>query len=90
MVRDGVHYAHCFFSRKTTHVHVARQDFDQSQGIKNMKCQECNHEKGKCQCLCCCSISQIGCVYCIIPVLGHRQIKKILRKWKNSVSGIQR
>jgi len=43
-----------------------------------MNCQECNHEKGKCQCLCCCSISQIGCIYCILPVLGFRKIKKII------------
>lgn len=35
-----------------------------------MNCQECNHEKGKCKCLCCCSISQIGCMYCIPPVLA--------------------
>jgi len=54
-----------------------------------MTCQECNHEKGKCECLCCCSISQIGCVYCILPVLGYRQIKKILRKTKNKGNKIQ-
>ena len=30
-----------------------------------MNCQECNHEKGKCQCYCCCSITEIGCPYCI-------------------------
>jgi len=49
-----------------------------------MNCPECNHEKGKCECLCCCSISKIGCVYCILPVLGYRQIKKILRKRKKT------
>jgi hypothetical protein len=48
-----------------------------------MNCQECNHEKGKCQCYCCCSITQIGCPYCIPPVLAYRQIKKIIRKLKN-------
>jgi hypothetical protein len=45
-----------------------------------MKCQECNHEKEKCECLCCCSISQIGCMYCILPVLGYRQILKNIEK----------
>ena len=49
-----------------------------------MNCPECNHEKGKCECLCCCSISQIGCVYCILPVLGIRQIKKFIRKRKTN------
>ena len=53
-----------------------------------MKCQECNHDKGKCECLCCCSISKIGCVYCILPVIGHRQIKKRLRE--RSLNCIQR
>ena len=48
-----------------------------------MKCQECKHEKGKCECFCCCSISQIGCPYCVLPVLGYRQIKKLIRKLKN-------
>ena len=48
-----------------------------------MKCQECKHEKGKCDGVCCCSILQIGCLYCILPILGHRQIKKIIRKIKN-------
>jgi len=43
-----------------------------------MDCQELNHEKGKCQC--CCSITQIGCIYCVLPVLGHKQIKKIIRE----------
>ncbi len=47
-----------------------------------MNCQECSHKKGECQCYCCCSISQIGCLYCVLPVLGYRQIKKIIRKWE--------
>ena len=51
-----------------------------------MNCQECNHEKGKCDCYCCCPISEIGCPYCIIPVLGYRQVKKILRTIKNNNS----
>jgi len=48
-----------------------------------MNCQECNHEKGECQCYCCCSISQIGCLYCVLPVLGYRQVKKIIRKMRD-------
>ncbi len=48
-----------------------------------MNCPECNHEKDQCECLCCCSISKIGCVYCTLPVLGYRQIKRILRNRKN-------
>jgi len=47
-----------------------------------MKCVDCNHEKEECTCLCCCSISQIGCPLCILPVLGYRQVKKIIRKLK--------
>lgn len=45
-----------------------------------MTCPECNDKKGECKCHCCCSISQIGCPYCILPVLGYRQVKKIIRK----------
>ncbi len=48
-----------------------------------MNCQECNHEKGKGECLCCCSVSQIGCTYDIPPVLAYRQIKKCMRKRKD-------
>ena len=48
-----------------------------------MSCQECKHEKGKCKCYCCCSLSEIGCPYCIPAVFGYRQIKKIIRKIKN-------
>jgi len=77
--KNGVHCVHYFSLLKKTHVLVARQDLEQNLGVKNMNCPECNHEKGKCECLCCCSISKIGCVYCILPVLGYRQIKKILR-----------
>ena len=51
-----------------------------------MICQECNHEKGECRCFCCCSISQIGCLYCILPVLGYRQVKKIIRKARKDSS----
>ena len=80
--KNGVHCVHCFSLLKKIHAHVVKQGLEQKQGVKNMKCQECNHEKGKCECLCCCSISKIGCVYCILPVLGYRQIKKILRKRK--------
>jgi len=47
-----------------------------------MTCEECNHAKGECECLCCCSISKIGCPTCIIPVLVYRGIKKIIRKSK--------
>ncbi len=45
-----------------------------------MICEECKHEKGKCECFCCCSISKIGCPYCIPPVLVYRNLKKIVRK----------
>jgi len=45
-----------------------------------MSCQECKHEKGKCNCLCCCSLSKVGCPMCIPAVLGYRQVKKIIRK----------
>jgi len=82
--RNGVHCVHCFYLLKKIHVHVVKQDLELKLGIKNMNCPECNHEKGKCECLCCCSISKIGCVYCILPVLGYRQIKKILRKRENT------
>ena len=82
MVKNGVHYVHYFSLQKKTHVPVVKQDSEQKQGVKNMNCPECDHEKGKCDCLCCCSISQIGCMYCILPVLGYRQVKKILRKRK--------
>lgn len=79
-VRNGVHCVRCFYLQKKTHVHVAKPDSEQKLGAKNTKCQECNHEKEKCECLCCCSISQIGCMYCILPVLGYRQIKKNFEK----------
>ena len=48
-----------------------------------MSCQECKHDKGQCNCLCCCSLSQVGCPMCIPAVLGYRQVKKIIRKMKN-------
>lgn len=48
-----------------------------------MICQECNHEKGKCRCLCCCSMSEIGCPWCVLPVLGYRQFKKMIRAYKS-------
>lgn len=47
-----------------------------------MTCKECNHTKGDCDCLCCCSISKIGCPTCIVPVLAYRGIKKLIRKIK--------
>ena len=49
-----------------------------------MNCLECDHKKSKCECLCCDSISKIDCVYCILSVLGHKEIKKILgsRKYR--------
>ena len=75
---------HYFSLLKKIHVHAVKQDLELKLEGKNMNCPECNHEKGKCECLCCCSISKIGCVYCILPVLGYRQIKKILRNRKKS------
>ncbi len=45
-----------------------------------IKCADCGHNKGKCECLCCCPISKIGCLTCIGPVLAYRGIKKLLRK----------
>ena len=75
---------HYFYLLKRIHAHAVKQDLEQKQGVKNMNCQECNHEKGKCDCICCCSISKIGCVFCILPVLGYRQVKKILRKKKSA------
>lgn len=47
-----------------------------------MICEECKHQKDKCDCLCCCSISKIGCPSCILPVLAYRQVKKLIRKMK--------
>jgi len=47
-----------------------------------MVCDNCKHENGTCDCLCCCSISKIGCPTCIIPVLAYRGIKKLFRKIK--------
>ncbi|MGH1568758.1 MAG: hypothetical protein ACRBBZ_06205 [Nitrosopumilus sp.] len=38
----------CFYLQKKTHVHVAKPDSEQKLGAKNTKCQECNHEKEKC------------------------------------------
>ena len=80
--RNGVHYVHCFYVQKNLCANVVKQGSDQNQEARGMNCQECNHEKGKCDCYCCCSISQIGCPYCIPAVLGYRQIKKIVRKLK--------
>jgi hypothetical protein len=71
-----------FSTRRNLHVFAAKQDFVQNQRVKNMTCEECNHTKGECECLCCCSISKIGCSTCIIPVLVYRGIKKIIRKSK--------
>ncbi len=45
-------------------------------------CRECSHEKGKCECLCCCSMSKIGCAFCIPVVLSYRGIKKMKRKFE--------
>jgi len=45
-----------------------------------MKCEDCHHIKGECDCYCCCSIKQVGCPSCILVVLGYRQVKKFLRK----------
>ena len=47
-----------------------------------MNCQGCKHQKGECDRICCCSISQIGCLFCIPAVIGYRQIKKIAEKIK--------
>ena len=79
--KSGVHYVHCFYLQKILFASAVKQGSDQNQRIRGMNCQECNHEKGKCDCYCC-SISQIGCPYCIPLVLGYRQIKKIVRKMK--------
>ena len=48
-----------------------------------MICQECNHEKGECRCLCCCYMSEVGCPWCVLPVLGYRQFKKMIRAYKS-------
>jgi len=50
--------------------------------IMNQTYPDCNHEKNQCDCMCCCSISKIGCPSCIVPVLCYRQIKKLARKIK--------
>ena len=63
-------------------VSAVKLDWDQNPGVSAMSCQECKHEKGKCNCLCCCSLSQVGCPMCIPAVLGYRQVKKIIRKMK--------
>ncbi len=44
-----------------------------------MNCKDCGHVKGKCDCLCCCAISKMGCPSCIIPMLCYRGIKKLIR-----------
>jgi len=70
----------CLFSLKDLLVFVVKQNFAQKPGVKDMTCKDCNHSKGECDCLCCCSISKIGCPTCVIPVLVYRGIKKLLRK----------
>ncbi|MFZ8922169.1 MAG: hypothetical protein ACO2Y0_04340 [Nitrosopumilaceae archaeon] len=80
--RNGVHCVHCFYVQMDLCASVVKQGLDQNQGVRGMNCQECNHEKDQCDCYCCCSISQIGCLYCIPAVLGYRQIKKLVRKIK--------
>ena len=72
----------CFFILKKLHVHVVRQDFVLNLETKDMTCKDCNHSKGDCDCLCCCSISKIGCPTCVVPVLAYRGIKKLIRKMK--------
>ena len=47
-------------------------------------CLDCGHVPGKCDCLCCCPISKIGCPTCVAPVLAYRGIKKIINKIKNN------
>ncbi len=71
-----------FFILKKLHAHAVKQDFVLNQRVKNMICKECNHSKGDCDCLCCGSINKIGCPTCIIPVLAHRGIKKLIQKYK--------
>lgn len=78
--KNIVRIVHYFFRLKNPHVPAARLDFVQNQRVKNMTCNECNHAKGECECLCCCSISKIGCPTCIIPVLVYRGIKKLIRR----------
>lgn len=46
-------------------------------------CDDCDHVKGDCNCLCCCSLLKIGCPTCIVPVLAYRGIKRLIRKAKN-------
>jgi hypothetical protein len=48
-----------------------------------MVCDSCNHSKGECDCLYCCSLGKIGCPICIVPVLVYRGIKKLIRKTKS-------
>ena len=79
MDKNGAHCVHCFSLQKRIRARVVKQDYEQRQGVKNMNCPECSHEKGKFECLCCCSVSQIGYIYCILPVLCYRQIKKMFR-----------
>ena len=74
----------CFFSLKILLVYVVKQNFAQKLGVKDMTCKDGNHPKGKCDCLCCCSISKIGCPTCIVPVLVYRGIKKLLGRKNQS------
>ena len=74
---------HCFSLQLKLCVHVVKHDLDLNQGVKSMICEDYKHEKGKCNCLCCCSIKQIGRLYCIPPVLAYRQVKKLVRKIQN-------
>ena len=72
----------CFFILKNLFVHVVGPNFVLSPKVKDMICDDCNHSKGDCDCLCCCSIAKIGCPTCIVPVLAYRGIKKLIRKIK--------
>ena len=44
------------------------------------KCKKCEHESGKCDCMCCGSILKSGCLTCIIPTLVYRGIMKLKEK----------
>lgn len=55
-----------------------------SRDKRKIKCADCSHIKGECDCMCCCPISKMGCPSCIVVVLGYRQVKKLIRKVKEA------
>ena len=44
------------------------------------RCFHCNHTKGQCTCLCCCSIKDMGCASCILPLVCYKAILALLDK----------